>query len=67
VCFSEGISFVFLFFGRDNVGFGVSGTLDGAGMIREREDAGLVVWKRKPTVIVVGKDTKAQREDIGCK
>jgi hypothetical protein len=56
-----------LFFGRDNVGFGVSGTLDGAGMIHGREDAGLVVWKRKTAVIVVGKDTKAQREDIGCK
>jgi hypothetical protein len=33
--------------------------LDGAGMICEREDAGLVVWKRKIAVIVVGKDIKA--------
>lgn len=36
-------------------------------MICEREDASLVVWKRKIAVIVVGKDIKAQREDIGCK
>jgi hypothetical protein len=43
-CKTEG-DFFFLVIGRDNVGFGVRGTLDGAGMICEREDAGPVVWK----------------------